>query len=27
VGFEGILSHQTPIPTFGGNLVQVLLPC
>jgi hypothetical protein len=23
VGFEGILSHQTLIPTFGGNLVQL----
>lgn len=26
VGFEGILSHQTLIPRFGGNLVQVQLP-
>jgi hypothetical protein len=26
VGFEGILSHQTLIPRFGGNLVQLPLP-
>ena len=26
VGFVGILNHNTPIPTFGGNLVQVQLP-